>query len=155
MGAEKTVFVRIPLAKIHKGFQLRPHLLQKHPVPEGRIVLSDTQQPEQRVVHNGIDMLGHRVIAPQSKQGALFDIRVRHQKAVYEEALIRVAAPDPFIPLDTINKKGTAAQLESMLCHFPNAIKQRIITTEFGPRRNVHILVDSRQRYLLTGNIYS
>ncbi len=87
-------------------------------------------------------MRRHRVISPERQQGSPVNVLIGKKILIDKKALVRISAPDPLIPLNSINEKNTAAQPERMHADFPDPVQKLIITGKRRFHRNVHVLVD-------------
>ena len=101
----------------------------------------DAQQPEHGVIHDRVDVSRHCLISPERQQRSPVNIRISHQILIYKEALVSVAAPYPFVPLDTIYKKHAAAKSECMRRHIPDPVQKFIAAVKFCAHRDINKLM--------------
>ena len=104
-------------------------------------MIKHAQDPEQGIVHNGVNMSCHRIISTKCQKSSLVNIRVCQQILIYEETLVSIPGPDPFVTFHTIQKKDTAAKTEGMLCHLPDLIQLLVTAFKRGAFREIYILI--------------
>ena len=100
------------------------------------------EQPQQRVVDDRIDVRAHRLGRTEGDQRAPLQRRVRRQIAVHKQALVRVAAPYPFVTLDTVEHERPAAQGERVRRDREYAVQLRVVALKLRDHGDVDVLVD-------------
>ena len=139
---QEAVFIPLAQQEGHEALRLRPHAIQVFPVAVRVEMLLQAEDPQQGVIHDGIDVGGDRIVAPERRQRALFDLAVTGQVPVHKQGLVGVAAPDPLVALDPVQEEYVAAQREGMGSHLKNAVQLLIVTLEGCPYRDIHELMN-------------
>ena len=147
---KKSVFIQLSLTELHKRAHFRVNLADKFQVAICLIMIKHAQDPEQGIVHDGIDMSCHRIISTKCQKSSLVNIRVCQQILIYEETLVSIPGPDPFVTFHTIQEKDTAAKTEGMLCHLPDLIQFLITAFKRSAFREIHILVEGCDFYIFS-----
>ena len=147
---KETVLIQLSLTELHKRAHFRINLTHEFQISVHFIMIEHAQNPEQGIVHNGIDMSGHWIISAKCQKGSLVNIRVCQQILVYEKALISIAGPDPFVTLHAIQEKDSAAETEGMLCHIPDFVQLLIIALKGSTLREIHILIKCGNLHILS-----
>ena len=111
-------------------------------------MIKHTQDPEQGIVHDGIDMSCHRIISTKCQKSSLVNIRICQQILIYKKALVGVSGPNPFVTFHSIQEKDTAAKTEGMLCHLPDLIQLLVATFKRSAFREIYILIKSCNLYI-------
>ena len=145
---KKSVFIQLFLTELHKGAHFRINLADKFQVTICLIMIKHAQDPEQGIVHDGIDMSCHRIISTKCQKSSLVNIRVCQQILIYEKALVGIPGPNPFVTFHTIQEKDTAAKTEGMLCHLPDLIQLLITAFKRSAFREIYILIKSCNLYI-------
>ena len=138
---KKSVLIQLSLTELHKGAHFRVNLADKFQVTICLIMIKHAQDPEQGIVHDGIDMSCHRIISTKCQKSSLVNIRICQQILIYEKALVSIPRPDPFVTFHTIQEKDTAAKAEGMLCHLPDLIQLLVIAFKRSAFREIYILI--------------
>ena len=115
-------------------------------------MFGDSQDPQQRIIHDRIDMCCYRIAAAQSKQRTAFDISICQKIAVHKKALVGISAPDPFIPFDAVCKEDSRTQPESMCRDVPNSVQHRIIAGKMSVSGMIDIFINGSNIYGRSGN---
>ena len=147
---KETVLIQLSLTELHKRAHFRVNLTHEFQISVHFIMIEHAQNPEQGIVHNGIDMSGHWIISAKRQKGSLVNIRICQQILVYEKALVSIAGPDPFVTLHAIQEKDSAAETEGMLCHIPDFVQLLIIALKGSTLRKIHILIECGNLHILS-----
>ena len=129
-------------AQIHQRLHRGPQQGHQAVVAVAVAIHLHAANPQQGVVDDGVDVGGHRLAGAEGQQGALFQLPVGGEVAVDEQALVGVAAPDPFVPLDAVQNEGPAAQGKGVGRHGEDTVEGFIVAVKAGLHGDVHILVD-------------
>ena len=89
----------------------------------------------------------HRIISTKCQKSSLVNIRVCQQILIYEETLVSIPGPDPFVTFHTIQEKDTAAKTEGMLCHLPDLIQFLVTAFKRSAFREIYILIKGCNLY--------
>ena len=147
---KKSVFIQLSLTELHKRAHFRVNLADKFQVAIRLIMIKHAQDPEQGIVHDGIDMSCHRIISTKCQKSSLVNIRICQQILIYKKALVGVSGPDPFVTFHAIQEKDTAAKTEGMLCHLPDLIQFLVTAFKRSAFREIHILVEGCDFYIFS-----
>lgn len=79
------------------------------------IVIVNTEEPIEGVVHNGIAVAGHRVFSAKQPDGTLHGFIIEEQIVVHQVALDGIATPYPTVALDAVDKEFTGSKAWCML----------------------------------------
>ena len=110
-----------------------------------------TENPEQGIVENGIDVRRHGIIAAQGDQGALLDLLITGQVAVDQQALVGIAGPDPLVALDAVQEERAGAEHKGVRCHGKDAVQFRVPALERCTHGDIDILMDRPGRARFRG----
>ena len=134
---KEAVLIQLSFTELHKRAHFQVNLTHEFQISIHLIMIEHAQNPEQRIVHNSIDVSGHRIISTKCQKSSLVNIRVCQQILIYEKALVGIPGPDPFVTLHAIQEKDSAAETEGMLCHIPDFVQLLIIALKGSTLRKI------------------
>ena len=115
---------------VHHRLHAGPHLAHEGLVARILVVVQHRLEPIERVVHDGVDVGCHGVLAAQLTDGALHTLRVEAQIVVHQVRLYGIARPCPAVALDAVHEELARRQVHRVGCHVPNLVQFLVVTTE-------------------------
>ena len=120
-------------AVVHQRHHAWPHLADESCIACVLIVVEHRLEPVERVVHDGVDVGRHGVLAAQLADGALDAFRVEAQVVVHQIRLDGIARPGPAVALDAVHEELARRQVHRVGSHLPDAV-QLVIGAAEGAR---------------------
>ena len=102
--------------------QPRPNKTNKLRIAKDLVILPGTDNGIHGIIVNGVHML-HRIGLGQHRKDCAFgDLSIRKNIIADHERLAGIAAPNPAVTLNAINKKLPGAQVEGIGTGLPNGL---------------------------------
>ena len=129
---------------LHHGLHPRVYLAHKGDVAGVHVVVVNRLKPVERVVHDGVDVRRHGVLAPELADGALHAFGVEPQVVVHQIRLYGIARPCPAVALYAVNEELAGGEVHGVGTHLPYPVQQVVAAAEtaaaLGVERSVLVV---------------
>ena len=115
---------------VHHGHHAGPHLADEIHIRRVLVVVEDGLEPVEGVVHDGVDVSRHGILAAQLADGALDTLGVKAQVVVHEVRLYGVARPRPAVTLDAVHEELAGGEVHGVGTNLPYLVQFVVRTAE-------------------------
>jgi len=127
---------------VHQAHHTGIHQGDKVLVTGVLIIVVEADKPIHGVVHDGVEVTGHRILPPEVLHGTLHSGIIVKEVIVHQVALAGIARPGPAVTFDAVDKELSGRQVHGIGTHLPDFVEQVVVTAEGALVRDRAVFVE-------------